>query len=100
MFWEFCHSPSTNTSLTCRKICTYKIWNVDIFRSIRSEATEEEMIVVRKLAAHILGKIQQHLIVLPNMIVASLLLQNSTGIDLGTVLSKMDLYTVSWITYF
>ncbi len=56
-------------------------------RSIRNEPTEDEMNVVRKLAGHILEKIQEHLIILPNMIVASILLQNPTGIDLGTTRS-------------
>jgi hypothetical protein len=41
------------------------------------------MNVVRKLAVHILEKIQEHLIILPNMIVASILLQNPTGINRG-----------------
>lgn len=41
------------------------------------------MNAVRKLAAYILEKIQDHLIILPNMIVASILLQNATGTTLG-----------------
>ncbi|CAB4026539.1 dihydroxyacetone phosphate acyltransferase-like, partial [Paramuricea clavata] len=59
-------------------------------RSIRGEATADEMNVVRKLAGHILEKMQEHLIILPNMIVASILLQNSTGIDLELLTKKYE----------
>ena len=55
-------------------------------RSIRTEATSDEMNVVRKFAGHILEKIQEHLVILPNMIVASILLQNPTGIRVGKLL--------------
>ncbi|XP_046848625.1 dihydroxyacetone phosphate acyltransferase-like [Xenia sp. Carnegie-2017] len=57
-------------------------------RSIRSEATNDEMNAVRKLAAYILEKIQDHLIILPNMIVASILLQNATGTTLEFLKGK------------
>ena len=61
--------------------------SVDSYRSIRTEATADEMKVVKKFAGHILEKIQEHLIILPNMIVASILLQNPTGIRLGKLIS-------------
>ena len=64
-------------------------------RSIRREPTAEEMNVVRKLAAHILEKVQEHLIILPNMIVASILLQNPTGID-RELLTKKYAAVLEW----
>ncbi|XP_028396264.1 dihydroxyacetone phosphate acyltransferase-like [Dendronephthya gigantea] len=64
-------------------------------RSIRNEATADEMNVVRKLAGHILEKIQENLIVLPNMIVASIILQYPTGIDLELLTRKYE-STLEW----
>ena len=36
-------------------------------RSLRNDPSQDEMVVVRQLASHILNKIQDHLIILPNM---------------------------------
>lgn len=52
-------------------------------RSLRNDPSQDEMVVVRQLASHILNKIQDHLIILPNMVIASILLQNPRGMDLG-----------------
>ena len=94
-FLNLCSTLSTFHMLLrplaeCRNKIEPTIDSFIISRSIRIEATADEMNVVRKLAAYILEKIQENLILLPNMIVASIVLQHPTGIYLGKMIIVVE----------